>query len=367
VITLEIGVADLAASRFAISPLSETVRAIQLLAGPRQASVNAPWLRWAQVELAARPVRLTRTWPLIVTGLDYFPEFLVPAPAVRGPEFAAEADRLRATPAEAVRASLGRVFAGVPWPASAVALAERPEQSLREIADELTVLHGRLIAPHWDRMRAVLDVDIAYRSEVLASGGARALFGGLHEDLRWNAGTLEISDGQERVQRVALGPDGLVLVPGVLTWPRMNTRMATSSQTTVHYPARGAATVWFGGSVASGGSGASGGGETGFGGTVSGGAVSGGAVSGGTVSADPGTGPAAALLGVVRARLLGTLRSPATTTALARAMGVTPGAVSQHLTVLYRGGLIDRSRSGREVLYQTSDLGCALLDQPRRG
>jgi DNA-binding transcriptional ArsR family regulator len=359
VITLEIGVADLAGSRFAISPLSETVRAIQLLAEPGQASVNAPWLRWAQAELAARPVRLTRTWPLIITGLDYFPEFLVPAPAVRGPDFAAEADRLRATPAEAVRASLGRVFGGVPWPASAIALAGRPEPSLREIAAELAVLHGRLIAPHWDRMRAVLDADIAYRSEVLTSGGARALFGGLHEDLRWNAGTLEISDDQERVQRVALGPDGLVLVPGVLTWPRMNTRMATSSQTTVHYPARGAATVWFGDGVASG---ASGGGETDSGDTVSGDAV-----SGGTVSADPGTGPAAALLGAVRARLLGTLRSPATTTSLARAMGVTPGAVSQHLLVLYRGGLVDRSRSGREVLYQTSDLGLALLDQPRRG
>lgn len=343
-ITLEIGVADLAASRFAISPLSETVRAIQLLAAPEQASVNAPWLRWAQAELAARPVRLTRTWPLVITGLDYFPEFLIPAPAVRGPDFTAEADRLRATPAEAVRGSLGRVFAGVPWPASAVALAERPEQSLREIADELTVLHGRLIAPHWDRMRAVLDADIAYRSEVLAGAGARALFGGLHEDLRWNAGTLEISDGRESVQPAALGPDGLVLVPGVLTWPRTNTRMATSSQTTVHYPARGAATVWFGGSVAAGDP-----------------------VPGDAVSADPGTGPAAALLGVVRARLLDTLRSPATTTALARALGVTPGAVSQHLLVLYRGGLIDRSRSGREVLYQTSDLGRALLDQPRRG
>jgi DNA-binding transcriptional ArsR family regulator len=147
----------------------------------------------------------------------------------------------------------------------------------------------------------------------------------------------------------------------------MNTRMATSSQTTVHYPARGAATVWFGGTGASGGSGASGGGGTESGGTVSDGAVSWGTVSGGTVSADPGTGPAAALLGAVRARLLDTLRSPATTTSLARAMGVTPGAVSQHLTVLYRGGLVDRSRSGREVLYQTSDLGRSLLDQPRRG
>ena len=67
------------------------------------------------------------------------------------------------------------------------------------------------------------------------------------------------------------------------------------------------------------------------------------------------------LLGPARARLLIALRSPATTTALARRLGVTPGAVSQHLAVLHRAGLVDRQRSGRTVLYQASELGLALL------
>jgi len=60
-------------------------------------------------------------------------------------------------------------------------------------------------------------------------------------------------------------------------------------------------------------------------------------------------------------RLLAALRSPATTSALAGRFGVTPGAISQHLAVLYRGGLVDRWRSGRTVLYQASELGLALL------
>jgi len=68
------------------------------------------------------------------------------------------------------------------------------------------------------------------------------------------------------------------------------------------------------------------------------------------------------LLGAPRARLLEALCSPATTTALARRLGVTPSAVSQHLVVLHRGGLVDRRRSGRTLLYQTSELGLALLD-----
>ena len=69
------------------------------------------------------------------------------------------------------------------------------------------------------------------------------------------------------------------------------------------------------------------------------------------------------LRGAPRARLLEALCSPATTTALARRLGVTPSAVSQHLAVLHRGGLVDRHSSGRTVLYQTSELGLALLDQ----
>ena len=66
-------------------------------------------------------------------------------------------------------------------------------------------------------------------------------------------------------------------------------------------------------------------------------------------------------------RLLTALRSPATTTALARRLGVTPSAVSQHLTVLYRGGLVDKRRSGRAVLYQTTALGLALLGDEAAG
>lgn len=51
----------------------------------------------------------------------------------------------------------------------------------------------------------------------------------------------------------------------------------------------------------------------------------------------------------------------ATTSALARQFAVTPGAVSQHLAALYRARLLTRQRSGRALLYQTSDLGLALL------
>jgi len=327
-VVLELDVADLAATRFAISPLSETTRAMLLLARPSPAAVNLPWVRWARAKLGRRPLRLPRAWPLIVNGLSVYPEFLNPAPAVREPELGDELARVRSTPAEAVRASLRRVFGDHPWPDSATELFQRPEESLAEIAAELAECHERLVMPHWERIRAVLDADIAYRAGLLANGGARSLFSDLHPDLRWSQGTLTISDTDEgpSVFRVMLGPDGVVLIPSVFNWPMVSYTKATSSQTTLLYPARGTGTVWEDGVSAA-------------------------------------SGAVEELLGPARARLLGALRSPATTSALALRFGVTPSAVSQHLAVLHRGGLVDRERSGRRVLYQASELGLALLDR----
>jgi DNA-binding transcriptional ArsR family regulator len=68
----------------------------------------------------------------------------------------------------------------------------------------------------------------------------------------------------------------------------------------------------------------------------------------------------AALVGRARARLLQSLAEPASTTQLARSLGLAPGAVGDHLGVLLRAGLLDRARSGRSVLYHRTPLGDAL-------
>jgi DNA-binding transcriptional ArsR family regulator len=324
---LELGLADLAGTRFAASPLSETVKAVLLLGDPGRAPVNRPWLDWVRVQLARAPLRMPRLWPLLNNGLDFHPEFLVPTLAGQRPSIDDELARLRATPDEAVRASLRRVFGDGPWPASATELDEDPPGALPAIAAELGEFHQRLIAPHWERIRAVLDADIAYRAGQLAGGGARALFADLHPELTWSGGLLTIDDGHKEVLRAQLGPDGIVLMPSVFNWPLVSTGLATSSQTALVYPARGVATVW-------------------------------------QTLSDQRTSQFAAtaeLIGATRARLLDALRSPATTSALARQFAVTPGAVSQHLAALHRGRLLTRQRSGREVLYQASDLGLALL------
>ncbi|WP_245616922.1 ArsR/SmtB family transcription factor [Amycolatopsis taiwanensis] len=324
-LTVELGVAELAATRFAISPLSETVSSLQQLAGHDRQPSNVRWLRWAVGELAKEPLGLSHTWPLIAGNLPSSPSFLVPAPAGPRPSIEDDLVALRQTTAGQVRASLRRVF-GDRLPDAVAALAGQPAVGLRTVAAELRAAHDRLIAPHWPRMRAVLEADIAYRAKQLAAGGAERLFAGLHRDLRWHDGRLILGEPWSEGERVVnRGPGGLVLIPVALGSPHVLIKLNTTTQTTVRYPARGTGTLWDSQTRAPAGS---------------------------TVR----------LLGRARAELLEALRSPATTTELARRLRVTPSAVSQQLRVLRESGLVARERSGRTVLYATTALGESLAE-----
>jgi DNA-binding transcriptional ArsR family regulator len=314
-------------TRFAVSPLFETIGAVLLLANPGRHAINLPWWRWASAQLAAEPIQLPLLWPLLIHDRSSWPEFLAPAPSSRWPDIDTELERMRRTDHRRVRRSLHRVF-GSSSPDAARDLARRPSAGLSQLADELRLVYDRVVAPHWARMRAVLDADVAYRARVLTEGGAERLFAGLHAKLHWADGVLTVDQftgtPHDSDRRVALGPGGLVLLPTILGWPYVSVKMSTSTQTALRYPARGVGALW---------------------------------------SAPLQSAPRqlTRLLGASRARLLSALRSPATTTDLARTLGVTPSAVSQHLSVLRDSGLVARERVGREVLYLATDQGLALL------
>ncbi len=67
------------------------------------------------------------------------------------------------------------------------------------------------------------------------------------------------------------------------------------------------------------------------------------------------------MLGAARARLLGMLAEPLSSTSVARRLDVTVSAANQHLRALRAAGLLTSYRDGRCVLYTRSDLGDALL------
>ena len=65
-----------------------------------------------------------------------------------------------------------------------------------------------------------------------------------------------------------------------------------------------------------------------------------------------------------RASILTALAEPATTTTLARGMRLSPGAVSQHLSILYSSGLVSRTRVAGTVLYRRTARGDVMTEQP---
>ena len=118
---------------------------------------------------------------------------------------------------------------------------------------------------------------------------------------------------------------GLILSPSVFAWPNTWTETRPARAGIVRYPARGIATVW---------------------------------------EDRPATPDAiAALIGRTRAELLELLAAPATTGGLARRLGITSGAVSQHLNVLRAAGLVATRRDGRAVMHLRTARGDALVNR----
>jgi DNA-binding transcriptional ArsR family regulator len=75
----------------------------------------------------------------------------------------------------------------------------------------------------------------------------------------------------------------------------------------------------------------------------------------------------AALLGRTRAAALRSLALAATTSELARFLGVSPATATHHTTVLRDAGLITSLRSQNTVLHTLTPLGAAMLRPTRQG
>ncbi|WP_194916070.1 ArsR/SmtB family transcription factor [Catenulispora rubra] len=316
---------EMARVRFAISPVYEALQAVDVLQEPGKHAVHLPWVRWARPLLADVP-----GWEILAgfTARAVRPGVLVPPPDVHMPALDEELEIIRAADPGRVR----RYFDnnGAPSDRFQKEFYDDPPAGLARLADVLRRVFDVLVAPHWPRMLGVLEADIAYRARVLADGGAAAVFDDLHHDVRWSDGELRLHGPgiSEAVwpftgKEVVLDGRALVLSPSVLGWPDVcvNTKPVTSGL--LHYPARAVATVW----------------ET----------------------RRPAPDALSALLGRTRAELLVQLAEPGTTGELAGRLGVTAGAVSQHLGVLRGAGLVATRRDGRVLLHLRTERAEALL------
>ncbi|MFE3448177.1 DUF5937 family protein [Nonomuraea sp. NPDC059194] len=307
---------DVARIRFAFSPVWELVASLRTLRDPARQSVHLPWIKAVRPRL---PELDLGELLALVPPSGYLADFLTPPPDTPLPEFATEIARIRMTPPERAAEEAGDVVGSDP------AVIERfrsdPAAGIARVADALEAYWEACFAEYWPRVYGLLERDVMRRSRELASGGARQLFAGLDPSIRWTGEHLLVDQPLCPLD-TGLHGEGLVLLPSAFYWPSVAV-MSAPYQSMLIYPVQGVGTLWEQGPA-------------------------------------PAPGALAALIGRSRAQILTALAEPATTSALARRMSLSPGAVSQHLGVLSAGGLTVGNRLGKQVVYRRTAMGDAL-------
>ncbi|WP_329484602.1 winged helix-turn-helix domain-containing protein [Kribbella sp. NBC_01484] len=307
---------DLGEVRFAISPLNELALSLRTLRDPGRFPLQLPWLRATGPARAGLDLQLLRA---LTNESLWTPDFLTPRPYTPLGRIDDELAALTGTPAGVVRADLAQIHPATLPPA----LRGRSDKVLDRVLAALRDYWQACFEPHWARMRTVLEADVVYRGRVTAQAGLAAMFAGIDPHVRLDGTVLRVRLRSDYSYRTSTAGRGLTLTPSLFS-RRGSVPISPDEPPHLIYPARGLGTLW---------------------------------------EAETSTPPAAlvGLVGRVRARLLGLLETPTSSTELAVRLKVTTTAVNQHLRALRAAGLLISARHGRSVLYRRSDLGDRLV------
>ncbi|WP_345563199.1 winged helix-turn-helix domain-containing protein [Nonomuraea rosea] len=320
--TIEVTPQDLVASRFAISPMIETMHAHWVLAGRFDAGVHGRWVarrRSTYQDLERRHPILRAATVISGNRGDANVDFIAPPPEAVDVPFETELAALRARPPAQAHAEIARVLARRPATGQVRELLLGPGV-VELLAQAYQALWSEVLAPEWPRFRAILQRDVAQRAGRLAAYGWAAALEDLSTSVRWRPpGRIEVElSFPGRLHR--LGGKGLLFLPSVFM-TSIGACLSAAWPYALIYPARGAA------------------------------------IAPSATSRD-----LPALIGRSRARILAELAEPATTTQLAALLGQSVGTTGGHLAALRGTGLIAGTRTGRSVLYARTALGDALIN-----
>src|SRR5207248_365905 len=130
-----------------------------------------------------------------------------------------------------------RAYRGRKLPQALEPLVEDPPSGVESLADLLRAYWDRALAPHWPRLRAVLEGDVLYRARRMADGGAQLLFADVHPNLSWSDGILRIEKPYD--ETLDLEERGLLFVPSVFTGPKVVLITDPRWQPSIIYQPRG--------------------------------------------------------------------------------------------------------------------------------
>lgn len=311
--------------RLALSPLVEVGSSLRLLTSPRPPAVHRRWLRRISADLDRIDLDL-----LLAAAPPEGPPLAVLYPPALGRAVTIEQQliKLAGTPAGPVLDDLTRIWAGRARPRSVQRLIDAGPAAPRLLAEAITGYWAVAIEPYWDRMRAVLEDVLAYRSERSASGGLFSLLEDLHPEVSLDGAMLMID--KPHYPDATYDGRQMTLVPSIFLWPTLVLdHEADAFELT--YPARGVGRVWE------------------------------------DLADRPAVDdPLGALIGASRSAILHQLVIPLSTTQLARRLEQSPATVSRHLSILRDSGMVVSWRSGRSMLYRRTALAGSLIGGQRR-
>ena len=313
---------DLTSTRFAISPLTETIASFTALRCTDEQPLLLPWIREAEARAAGLDAELLDV--LLTTpfreGHRSYADFLLSYPRHLGTTIEEELQQLVATPAGDVRLDIEANYAGRDLRAFQ-RFFDDPETTLEALAQEILAYWHAVMEPRWPAIQLVLENDILYRAHLLTDAGLGPLFASLGHQYVFEGSQLQIGDGAEAP--ISLSGRGILLMPSVFT-KKLGLGTKRGREALV-YRARGI----------------------------------------GMAFADQPFRPAEALVGLLgrpRAALLERLQMPATTGDLAAFFEVTPGAISQHVGWLKDAGLVVTRKIGPRSLHALTVVGQGVLD-----
>ena len=314
--TIDYGTGDLGRVRFVLSPLGHLIHGVH--DGP--CSRESPWRQrwWPR---ARRQVSLGsgRLVPLINRAHPDAPAFLPLAIAGDGdgdgaatPTFEQELDRLRATPPHLRGYRLAttpvrtddsdRLIRG---------LRNQEDASLRAVVDGLLALYRATLMPDWPTISERLQRDVSMRRrQIQQQHGTLPMLTNLHSDITWRPRTEPLGPGT-----------GLILAPCLFGQQRAHCGPGADGTQVVVYPTAELEESY----------------------------------------AAPDD-HLAALLGAGRAAVLRSLASPASTSGLARRLGISAPMASTHATLLRNAGLVSTARDGKSVRHELTAVGRQLVE-----
>lgn len=257
----------------------------------------------------------------------YVPDFITPEPAAFDNEIDDQLHQVATANAERVGYEVSFTLSGHTWHrrgatrATSRVLLNTVARGERHVAEELAaqlrLFFDLVVAAQWPRLRKRLEDDIAVRAEAMAREGLGTVINRLSPMVRWHNGGLDIDrfGREEKGDRSHHGwtsASALILAPSVFQ-PRLALTAdpygAPSPRSPLlSYPA---------------------------------------------INSSP-TSPRSMdeVFGATRSRVLTMLDVPRSTDELAKSLHLSPGTVSYHLQILFRAGMIHRTRSSRHVLYR---------------